>query len=433
MTAQVLVILPEREMPDYTLARIKRLTQHYFDAGKYALIFTAPKSVVGRYNAQEHFGGKVAVFDPAMLTRHEVFLVSEDLADKLPLRRDRRVYTLEHNHWQVFVRLRSQTIDARDYPAIDEHSFNRMGPKLGWDTLQFFPYGFIYRECAIGGPLDSFGFRIDEDLDALRRRPDTHKLIAVLGGSSTLSWFNFHDETFTEQLEIRLQRQLDSRGNGERVTVLNFGQGSSVLLHEMIVWLLHVERLRPQIVISHDGCNDMMYGMTNDPYLLSKSICAPQMFELWGQKLHDRDDVRPRFKHGEPVEIVNSPQAILAAYIERKRQLNCVVQASGVRHIAALQPIARSKKSSLLEGEFQRDNRYIWIWRKVHERTPQLFDMLTPLLKKETELDTFDLHEYFRRFGADQTLFQDYAHTNPAGDARIAEAYEQFILDREML
>ena len=341
-------------------------------------------------------------------------------------------YELQHNHWHVLLILKNQAVDERDYPAITAHAFNRFGPRGGADHRGFFPYGFTFREPSLGGPIDAFGFRIDEDLAALRSRPASHKVVAVLGGSSAYSWYSFHDETFTERLEQKLQFELDRLDSEQRVTVLNFGQGGAVVLHEMIVWLLHVQQLRPEIVISHDGFNDLIWGMTSDPFLLDHDICAPHIFEAWCRILHGRDDVPLRLSTDGPYQPTNSPRTIIRAYIERKKQLDALVHNSGVHHIVALQPHSRSKSLSPLEKQFGAMPRYNGLMIEMLARMPMLYDQVVPALEASFP-DFFDLHKYFARHGDDKTLFQDHAHTTPAGDDAIADAYFEHILALDLL
>lgn len=265
-----------------------------------------------------------------------------------------------------------------------------------------------------------------------RSRPHSHKLVAILGGSAAWSWYTPYVQTFGKVLENRLQAHIDEREPGQRISVLNFGQGGSVLLHEMIVWMLHVEGLHPEIVISHDGYNDLIFGMTTDPFLMRRQICAPHIFELWGQKLHDRSEVEPRFKHGEPARIINFPRHIVEAYLTRKTQLDRWVRAAGAHHIAALQPYAQSKILSLLETEQIEKERYKWIWAEAQAHMAELYKQTSAALAA-TDIRFYDLHEYFRRFGENETLFQDFMHTTPAGDARLAEAYSDFIIDNALL
>lgn len=427
---RVLVALPDRPPPPHTLERILSLLRRYFAGPEYEVTFSCP----GKNDPySEVFAAPVQPLTDRMLGEAEILVVSETLVAHIGVSGQARLYVLEHDNWRVMLRLLNQPIDERDYPLISAHVFNRTAPHGGGEHWAYFPYGYLFRECAVGGPLDAFGFRIDEDLEQLRQRPLNHKVIAVMGGSAAWSWYAFHEETFAERLEAKLREWLQSRRSGMTVTVLNFGQGGAVLMHEMIVWMTHVERLRPEVVITHDGFNDMHYGMMNDPYLLQHGICAPYEFELWSQKLHERSDVPPRFNMHDTLRPTNFPRGIVQAYIERKTQFDRWIHASGARHVAALQPYVFSKHPSAIERETIANPRYIGHYAELRKRIPQLYEDVSLSLAASTSLDVLNLHQQFSRFGPEVTLFADYVHTTPAGDEELANLYFKVVRERQLL
>jgi len=426
---KVLVVLPDTSIPPYTAARINRLVRMYFPEPQHRLRFAVPGSAAPYAG---HFDSSVEPLRDAMVNEADIFVVSETLRGSLPLSDARRYYTIEHNHWHVMLTLHSQAIDEHDYPWLNAHEFNKLAPREGYNRRNFFPFGYNFRECGNAGPLDAFGFRLDKDVEALRDRPSQHKLIAVIGGSAAGSWYAFFDELFSQRLEVLLNEQAAERGTGETFTVLNFAQGGTIVLHHMIVWMLHVERLRPEIVISHDGYNDLLWGLNADPFLMNRAICAPSFFESWCQKLHDRQDVAVRFPPGETMHVVNPPRKVVEQYVERKLQLDRWIRSSGANHISALQPHAQSKRLSSIEIECLNNPRYNGNFAELYKRVPPLYDAVREALRSHAELPFFDLHEYFGRFGEGETLFCDYMHTTPAGDEVLARAYYDWILDRAL-
>ena len=428
--SRVLVVLPDDAPPEYTLRRIERLIAHYFPAPANTVTFSCPGSAT-TYRAKT--GVPVQALSDAMLASNDALVVSDRLIEhiKAPTK---RIYILDHDRWRVRLVLTNGQVDERDYPQLGAHSFNRNGPRGGNEYWTFFPYGYLFREYGLGGPIDEFGFRIDEDLESLRQRNAEHKLVAILGSSAAWSWYTFHEEQFSEVLERRLQAFLDGRQRGERVTVLNFGVGGAVLLQEMITWMLHVERLRPELVISHDGPSDFYYGIMADPALLHRGICTQYQAEHWGRKLHDRYDVPPRIDlQTVSLEPVNVPRPIVNAYLERKRQLDRWVKASGAHHIAALQPYAKSKQPTDEEAATFTDPRYVRIDHKIWDLIPRLYAETSKALNEATDMDVFNVHEYFSRFGVDRTLFQDPSHTTPEGDEVLADAYYDYIVERNWI
>jgi hypothetical protein len=129
--------------------------------------------------------------------------------------------------------------------------------------------------------------------------------------------------------------------------------------------------------------------------------------------------------------VINFPEAIVAAYLERKGQLDRMVKATGARHISGLQPGIFSKRPSTVELESMNNpNRR---WRNVFERVPYVYGLLSEALATQSDLTVLNFHREFKGFSSDQTLFQDYMHTTPLGEQRIAESYSHFIIDRGML
>jgi hypothetical protein len=426
----ILVVLPDSPQPDYTWSRIRRACDAYFKGPDDSKTFAARSGSAAL--AAEGFGTVVA-FHPDLFATAEIVVASEELIDQLSIPTTLRHYVLEHREWNVCVRLRNQQMDSRDYAHIDAHTFTRNAGKSGYDHIQFFPYGFLFRECGVGGPLDAFGFRHDVDPRDLMDRPPGHKLIVVLGGSAAWSYLNFHDEAFTFLLQRALQSACEEAGNSQTITVLNFGQAYGVILNEIITYLLHAERLRPDLVISHDGANDVLLGLSSDPYLLMRDICSPYYFEAWAQKLHDRSDVQPRIPPGQPLPVLNVPRNVIRAYINRKLQLDRMVRASGARHIAALQPYARSKKSSKLEAQNLKDPRYTWLWGETYDKFPIVFEQLSQELAGRDDIQILDLHRAIANADPEETLFQDFIHTTPSGERHISRIYASHILDNGLI
>jgi hypothetical protein len=335
-----------------------------------------------------------------------------------------KVYVLEHNHAHVMMRIQRGALDELDWPHLHAHSFNRLGPLAQWDTMEYFPYGYIYRETGMGGPIDAFGFRIGGDLAAIAaERNDSELLVAVVGGSAAWSWYCFPDEMFPELLQTRLNVYLESIGSRRRARVLNFGQGAATVLNEIEVFLLHIEALRPNIVISHDGFNDALWGMTADPFLMRRGICAQHTFEAWSPRLHDRMDQPLRFPHAQPVTVVNGPEPIIKGYLARKRQLDRIVRGTGAAHIPGLQPYSGSKGARSAQEESNlSQQRYTWVWAEPNRRMPLLYDMVSKAFDSAFP-HSVNCHTTFKRFGADVTLFQDMVHATPEGDLQIADLY----------
>jgi lysophospholipase L1-like esterase len=84
------------------------------------------------------------------------------------------------------------------------------------------------------------------------RKPRGVKYIFVLGGSTTASNEYPHEDTWPGLLERQLRA---GRGGGD-IRVFNAGMGSATSYHSLMIFLNHVTRLEPDLVIVYEGIND---------------------------------------------------------------------------------------------------------------------------------------------------------------------------------
>ncbi|MBF0269672.1 MAG: hypothetical protein HQL44_13895 [Alphaproteobacteria bacterium] len=319
---------------------------------------------------------------------------------------------------------------AAAYPAIDKHVFNRLSP-YGTDFFYYFPYAYLFRELGVG-PLNEFGMRIDKKLGAFSNRASNHKLVVVYGGSAAWSLDCLHSEMFSFRLEVKLNEWAAASSRGMTFSVLNMGQHGNVVMNEIINHVLFADQLAPDIVIAHDGFNDLVYGVVCDTALLSQhQICYQHNLEEWSQILHATGD-RPGNHQGEKIyAIKNTPHAILSAYLNRKKQLSDMVTAKGGKFIWGLQPFVESK-AEMHPEEIAWKNRAQDDQRDLGNgfaNAKMLLDALSGHLSK-MDIDNVDLHRSFQRLGAEQHIFVDNVHLSPEGDDLIADEYFSFIRQR---
>ena len=134
-------------------------------------------------------------------------------------------------------------------------------------THGYFPYLPLLREQRLR-PIDPFGHRIAGDFTQLIGRGPDHIVVAVFGGSAAQGVNVIFEETFGHKLENVLNRRLGN-GGGARFTVLNFSISGHLVTDELLTYIIHGDRLRPEVVISFDGWNDLANGAVNDPYLVN--------------------------------------------------------------------------------------------------------------------------------------------------------------------
>lgn len=316
--------------------------------------------------------------------------------------------------------VREGPLDEFDYPHFSTHAFNRLGPRT--DSFRWFPYLPIELHTGLG-PTNEYGHRITIDLASLYGRVHTHKVIAVFGGSATWSIFCQHDETFTSALERLLHPD-----PGARLTVLNFGMPGASVLYETISYLLFCHDLRPDVVISHSGLNDLANGQITDPYLLNKlHMTYYPKLEAWAQILHDADPEFHWFWSDGRIAPGNHPRAIVTAYLRRRRQFANLVRANGGLFVSGLQPLLASKNAPSAWEAAWPERHQVGLLSPILANVPHLYRKLVETLDDGDDILFADVHAHFGRFGDDMTLFEDSVHTLPKGDDHIAQFYARFL------
>ncbi|ACM19022.1 hypothetical protein Geob_0657 [Geotalea daltonii FRC-32] len=321
----------------------------------------------------------------------------------------------------------NQQVDKHLYT----HVYNALGERLD-NRYYFFPYTYLYR-CTGMGPTNEFGFRIPLDTDRYLGRNPKHKVIAVFGGSAAWSYYNLFEETFAVQLENKLNAYCTAHGLDTHFSVVNFSQLSNVVLDEIFNYMLYCQKLRPDIVIAHDGFNDLFYGQMSDPYLLNTQ-CITYHFnmERWSQILHNTKDLDlPQMLTPGAILAKNTPRAVIKSYLSRLLQFEGLAKSSGATFISGLQPTVYSRKTpSPVERKFidlyvkpencgmsEQFNNMPFIYDKYQQE----------IAGKLAHFIDFDKH--FFQLGEDATLFGDIMHTSPEGEELIASTYCTYITE----
>lgn len=317
------------------------------------------------------------------------------------------------------------TLTEKELPHIDTHIFNRLGPKTSHGEFYYFPYGYLLKYSGLGS-FNSFGFRVPEDYLNLKYRPKNHRLILFFGGSSMWSMYSYNHEMFSAVLEDLLNNYCKSNDIDVNFSVLNFGMHSHVVFNEMLAYMLFCQDLKSEYVIAHDGWNDFIYGMLSDKFLLNEyDLIYQYHLEGWSQILHATSNLKATQNDLSKLEIINLPDNIISAYINRKKQFDSLVENSGSKFFWALQPSIYSKNAlSSIEKEYIRndigcDNPF----REPYKRVSFIYEEFVRKIAKDLMVSVLDVHDFFKNFGEDETLFGDIIHTVPAGDYKIALYY----------
>lgn len=434
---RTLVILPGEVIEPAELERCLRLCRQRFSPhGPLAIV--APADQLAAYR-QARPDDAIALDDAEARAEADILVlvyIGKRPPEGLAIPEGKRVYGYASSSYLrggdgPFDLMAPAQYDAFEFPHLGRHIFSRLGGRERGFTN--FPYGVLYFD-PLSGPIDPFGFRIAFDWRELATRPSDHKLAVVFGGSAAFSCSVAIDEMFAHQLEIRLNASDPKPGAARQWTVLNFGMHDNVVMQEMLTYLMFVDRLKPEIVIAHDGHNDIWYGLGGDPFLIAGyQLVYQRHAEQWSRLLHKTED-RP-IPDIQSCEVgsqqFNLPPNILAAYIARKRQFQSVVERQGGLFFWGLQPLIASRRTLSPVERKIRDS------MPKRAQTPEegkffaaiihVYDLLHQALIRLDGIRLVDFHALFQARDGSTQLMSDHVHCTPAGDAVIAEAYDQAI------
>lgn len=316
----------------------------------------------------------------------------------------------------------------RERPVLSANLFHRLGPDHS-DTTIFFPHGYIHRQFGTG-PIDEFGHRLCPP-PVLPGRTPSQCVVAVFGGSAAWSVECLPHESFPVLLQTELNRRAAAAGAEFRIAVRNFGHHGNVVVNEMQKFVTFCLEASPDFVIAHDGYNDFVYGLLSDPDLLGKHhLTYQEVMEDWSPRLHDGWDASARRTPQERFKVRNSIEAIMRAYLVRKRQFERLCTALGCHFVWGLQPYLHSKVQ-LSHGE----RRYIEarrsdeqeIQRLFYQHVPILYDAFVTRSAWRRIANRVDCHLAFEDVPDDIEHFVDFVHCTPEGDAVIAQCYVDYI------
>lgn len=300
------------------------------------------------------------------------------------------------------------------------------------DRFFFFPYSYLQKtngEMPGQTRINELGFRCEE-LHRYRERNPHARVIVVLGGSAAFSHSVPRDaDCFAAQLERRLNR-LAKPAPGREFRVVNLGMPSANVLNEIAYFNLFGWHLAPEVVIAHDGFNDLLGGLiTSRPLLEKYGITYYKvLYEDWARILAARGAAAlsmARLETLPPIDASNTAEMSTDAYLQRLRQLRLIVESSGAKFVSGLQPLSASK-SALTALEVSRVASSNPYYRNVYAQLKDVYAVYLARCQPAKRFPTFvNLHEEFARLGSEKTHFVDFMHCNEAGDAVIAESYER--------
>ncbi len=429
---RTVVVLPDELINPPELQRCLRLCLARFD--KYGQVFVeARPGNIANYRRMlplatinQHDHTKPIIADIVVLV-HELPITTTAIIGP-----NTRTYTYRAHPYNCrsgsgpFDLINPGKLDKFEFPQIDEHIFTRLSShKKGFVN---FPFGVLYID-AESGPIDAFGFRINFDHRTLIGRPKNHRVVTIFGGSAAFSCAVSYEEMFSTRLEEFLNAREQEKGSDIKWTVLNFGMHDNVVMQEMLTYLMFVDRLKPEVVIGHDGHNDIWYGLSCDPYLVAgQQMIYQRHSEQWSRLIHGTEHVPIPDINSCSVDEqqYNSPHNIVRAYGTRKRQWQSLVERQGGKFFWGLQPLILSKPRRCgfeLEIAEAVKNHPFGIGEPLFHAYTKLHQELL-----RAKLPRFvDFHTYFQTFDESFHLMSDHVHCTFLGDELIARKYAEAI------
>jgi len=438
--SRVLIILPETELEHVDAERAIRLSRLRFaDAESVAAV--APAQTVNYYRSLlseigiENFDVTSAreAFDVFVFVEGYKGDVAAPGPHNLTLPRGDRQRTYWFLLGARMKLVKPATYDKAEYPLVDSHIFQRLSGRK--HEFVNFPYGPLYSDVEVG-PVNEFGFRVPQDYRRLARRPANHKLIVTFGGSAAFSFYCRPEEMFSEVLSRLLNDTLRAQGSDLHVTALNFGMHDNVVMQQMLTYMMFVDELKPDVVLAHDGHNDIYYGLQDDPCLLNDfDIIYQRYSEEWSKLLHGSAGVPTPQMYSMAVggQELNLPQNVIRTYLRRKAQFERMVRANSGRFVWGVQPLHCSKaKLSPRElrryQQAERGQPHDAEKRKFLRGLYLTYDKLSDALTGLPGITLVDFNRRFQAYGEEAELLWDHCHTSPDGDRVIAEHYHDVVL-----
>lgn len=198
--------------------------------------------------------------------------------------------------------------------------------------VRFHPLlNYSYAAIATNTPglSDFFGFRNNTNLYFTERHKD-EMLILMSGGSECLG-FTHPKETIIENLKGKLQAHTK-----KRVQILNLCMNSYTLAYEIQAYVMLGYPLKPDLVITHSGWNDIMYGLLISQEFVRVGMNYNKWQEAWLEKLYGN------VKWPAPADVFsrinrNTKEIQIAGYWGQIKKYHDIATANGAKFLVGLQ------------------------------------------------------------------------------------------------
>ncbi|MBN1839380.1 MAG: SGNH/GDSL hydrolase family protein [Campylobacterales bacterium] len=257
---------------------------------------------------------------------------------------------------------------------------------------------------------DPFGFR--EKIIWDREFYRESELICVFGDSQTYGVTVGDNDTIPKQLERKLKTI-----KGRNFTVLNLSINASTLTHQMQLFILLAEKLKPKIVVSLFG-----FDLVNSFFMCEKLLSDNHLHYFH----YIEKEIKGFYKSNIPLlgeaKMVNKyikDEAIIQSLVFRLNQFSRIVQSLGIPFFAYLEPSLVLKK---VWHEKEREKYNNWLiesaspdYGYIMQKIPFLIDFLDRSLAEQKYLKHYDNLNFLIENCKD-ALFDDYIHLNAKGN-----------------
>lgn len=323
-------------------------------------------------------------------------------------------FDINYPWWSYRIRTEDDESHKLIDPKHDDNVFGRLGNRNS-DEIFYFPYSFLFR-CSGLGHIDQYGFR--EKNNSL----DSNLNIMFLGGSACWGYNVLQSESFPQILENKLNNYQTKK----KVTIYNYAQHSYLLNDQFIAFNLFNKKIRPDIVIMHDGFNDLQFGMITDNSLIKDKITYALTHEYLASNLFKKE--KNVLTHGDSlkIKVINTPNQIIDAYYEQKMSYRKMIEALGIKFYSSLQPFLFSKKN-LSDYEKEYMTKYDIInstYGEPYNSCKFVYDKIS----SENYYFDINFHNEFKNLN--ENLFIDFCHLNRDGEEKISDIYFNFLKDK---
>ena len=344
-----------------------------------------------------------------------IYFKNDNFKTELNFQKFKFIFYFDINYPWWSYRLRTDDDESHKLldPDHDHTVFGRLG-KRNSDEIFYFPYSFLFR-CSGLGPIDKYGFR-------KKNIQEEAYNIMILGGSACWGYNVLQSESFPELLQAKLNKFIPDKN----VVIYNFAQHSYLLNDQFIAFLLHYHKIKPKMVIMHDGFNDLQFGMITDQNMIKDKITYALTHEYVSNKINTKSSSVLTHGDSEKMSVLNTPIDVIDSYYSQKKIIKTMIESLGIKFFSSLQPFLYSK-TKLSEYEKNYLNKYD-IANSTYGEPYNACKFLYDKISSDKYFFDINFHKEFNTL--DENLFIDFCHLNKDGEKVLSEIYFEFIKDR---